>query len=179
MVQKPLPTMIYFIKGGQTKIITLRLTNTENKNPFADFDPIFEMRKKEADIFYSELQEGIETEDARNVQRQAYAGLLWSKQFYYFNVHQWLKGDPAQPPPPDGRKTGRNQHGIIWIIRILSACRTNGNIHGMRPGIFVFTQLLSYLLIQVSPDPSYFCSPGNGICIPTVSCQLMNGLSEM
>ena len=97
-----------FIKGGQTKTITLRLTNTENKNPFDDFDLIFEMRKKEADIFYDDLQEGIETEDARNVQRQAYAGLLWSKQFYYFNVHQWLKGDPAQPPPPNGRQTGRN-----------------------------------------------------------------------
>jgi hypothetical protein len=96
------------IKGGQTKIITFRLTNTENKNPFADFDSIFEQRKKEADIFYGDLQEGIETEDARNVQRQAYAGLLWSKQFYYFNVHQWLKGDPAQPPPPHGRQAGRN-----------------------------------------------------------------------
>jgi hypothetical protein len=96
------------IKGNQSKIITLRLSGTENKNPFMDFDSIFEMRKKEADIFYSALQDGIETEDARNVQRQAYAGLLWSKQFYYFNVHQWLKGDPAQPPPPSGRNAGRN-----------------------------------------------------------------------
>ncbi len=96
------------IKGNESKIITLRLSATENKNPFTDFDSIFEMRKKEADIFYNTLQEGIETEDARNVQRQAYAGLLWSKQFYYFNVHQWLKGDPAQPPPPQERYSGRN-----------------------------------------------------------------------
>jgi len=97
-----------FIKGSQSKIITFRLSGSENKNPFTDFDSIFEMRKKEADIFYDILQDGIETEDARNVQRQAYAGLLWSKQFYYFNVHQWLKGDPAQPPPPYGRHAGRN-----------------------------------------------------------------------
>jgi hypothetical protein len=97
-----------FIKGGQSKIITLRLTKTENKNPFTDFDSIFDLRKKEADIFYNTLQDGIESEDARNVQRQAYAGLLWSKQFYYFNVHQWLKGDPAQPSPPPGRHAGRN-----------------------------------------------------------------------
>ena len=96
------------IKGSQSKIITLRLTSRENKNPFMDFDPIFDLRKKEADIFYNVLQDGIETEDARNVQRQAYAGLLWSKQFYYFNIHLWLKGDPAQPPPPEGRNSGRN-----------------------------------------------------------------------
>ncbi|HXB30504.1 MAG TPA: hypothetical protein VNW49_11830, partial [Puia sp.] len=96
------------IKGNESKIIILRLSAIENKNPFTDFDSIFEMRKKEADIFYNTLQEGIETEDARNVQRQAYAGLLWSKQFYYFNVHQWLKGDPAQPPPPQERYSGRN-----------------------------------------------------------------------
>ena len=96
------------IKGCQSKIIKLRLSCKENKNPFSDFDTIFDLRKREADIFYNNLQEGIETDDARNVQRQAYAGLLWSKQFYYFNVHQWLKGDPAQPPPPYGRHTGRN-----------------------------------------------------------------------
>jgi len=96
------------IKGGQTKIITLRLTNTRNNSPFADFDAIFDLRKKEADIFYDSLQDGIKSTDARNVQRQAYAGLLWSKQFYYFNIHQWLTGDPSQPPPPHERHAGRN-----------------------------------------------------------------------
>jgi len=97
------------IPGRKEKRITLRLSKTENKNPFGDFDSIFNLRKQEADIFYDELQTGIESEDARNVQRQAYAGLLWSKQFYYFNVHQWLTGDPAQPPPPPNRHSGRNR----------------------------------------------------------------------
>ena len=92
--------MISSSKGVSPHSIQLRLTNKENKNPFADFDSIFEKRKQEADLFYAEVQKGIESDDARNVQRQAYAGLLWSKQFYYFNIHQWLKGDPAQPPPP-------------------------------------------------------------------------------
>ncbi len=96
------------IKGGQTKIIALRLTNTNNINPFADFETIFNLRKQEADIFYDALQDGIVSDDARNVQRQAYAGLLWSKQFYYFDIHQWLKGDPSQPPPSHERKAGRN-----------------------------------------------------------------------
>jgi Glycosyl hydrolase family 63 C-terminal domain len=98
-----------FIKTNQSKIIRLRLSGTENKNPFSDFDAIFEARKKEADIFYGDLQAGMETEDLRNVQRQAYAGLLWSKQFYYFNIYQWLKGDPAQPPPPHSRHDKRNR----------------------------------------------------------------------
>ncbi len=96
------------IKGGQSHTIQLRLTNTENNNAFSDFESIFDKRKQEADLFYAEIQTGIESEDARNVQRQAFAGLLWSKQFYYFNIHQWLAGDPAQPPPPHIRHTGRN-----------------------------------------------------------------------
>jgi Glycosyl hydrolase family 63 C-terminal domain len=96
------------VNAGLTNVIRLRLSGTENKDAFRDFDSIFEKRKQEADLFYAGVQEGIESEDARNVQRQSYAGLLWSKQFYYFNVYQWLKGDPAQPPPPSGRWAGRN-----------------------------------------------------------------------
>ena len=97
------------VPAGRSAVITLRLTKTETHNPFEDFNKTFVQRKKEADLFYSEIQEGIESEDARNVQRQAFAGLLWSKQFYYFNIHQWLKGDPAQPEPPAERKKGRNR----------------------------------------------------------------------
>ena len=97
------------VKAYQSKEIILRLSGANNKNPFADFDQIFDLRKKETDIFYGDLQTGMETEDLRNVQRQAYAGLLWSKQFYYFNVYQWLKGDPAQPPPPHARHGKRNR----------------------------------------------------------------------
>ena len=96
------------IKSGGSKTIQLRLSNTENKIAFSDFNSIFDLRKKEADLFYEEVQEGIVSEDARNVQRQAFAGLLWSKQFYYFDVHQWITGDPSQPPPAHHRHTGRN-----------------------------------------------------------------------
>jgi hypothetical protein len=96
------------LQAGHSVSLMLRLTNTENRIPFADFNLIFDQRKKEADLFYDEIQKGIQSEDARNVQRQAFAGLLWSKQFYYFNIDQWLKGDPAQPEPPPQRKKGRN-----------------------------------------------------------------------
>ncbi|MFI5155887.1 MAG: glucosidase [Chitinophagales bacterium] len=94
--------------GGSTSI-RLRLTNKgHHLQAFADFENIFNQRKAEADQFYSELQENIPDEDARLVQRQAFAGMLWSKQFYYYDVQEWLKGDPGQPPPPAERLAGRN-----------------------------------------------------------------------
>ena len=55
---------------------------------------------READAFYADLQAGLDDPDARHVQRQAFAGMIWSKQFYHYDVPRWLEGDPAQPPPP-------------------------------------------------------------------------------
>lgn len=75
---------------------------------FADFDAIFTQRRSEADEFYAALQHEITDADARNVQRQAFAGMIWSKQFYYYDVPEWLRGDPTEPPPPPERKLGRN-----------------------------------------------------------------------
>ncbi len=72
------------------------------------FDATVEQRKAEADEYYAHLQRHIPDPDARRVQRQALAGLVWSKQFYCYDVRAWLKGDPAQPPPPPHRRAGRN-----------------------------------------------------------------------
>ncbi len=77
---------------------------------FEDFDEILEQRISEADEFYNDITPAELSNDARNVQRQAYAGILWSKQFYHYVVEQWLEGDPAMPKPPDSRLTGRNSH---------------------------------------------------------------------
>jgi hypothetical protein len=76
---------------------------------FADFDAIVATRRAEADAFYAHLQHDMPDADARLVQRQALAGLLWSKQLYCYDVPQWLAGDPAQPPPPRERRGGRNR----------------------------------------------------------------------
>jgi hypothetical protein len=73
------------------------------------YESIFLARRKEANEFYSLRAPKEISEDARNVQRQAFAGLLWSKQFYHFDVRTWLEGDPAGPRPPESRKKGRNQ----------------------------------------------------------------------
>lgn len=100
------------IQGGKSHTVLLRLSAIPLKNPFANFNRIFAERIIEANDFYSELQAGITNEDSKNIQRQALAGMLWSKQFYYFNISQWLKGDPAQPAPPKERLNGRNKE---WL----------------------------------------------------------------
>jgi hypothetical protein len=97
------------IAPGATETITLRLTNSEVAEPFRDAEQVLSMRQAEADAFYNS-QFGAESmsEDERRVQRQAFAGMLWSKQFYYYEVEEWLDGDPSGPQPPGGRKHGRN-----------------------------------------------------------------------
>ncbi|MBP7825455.1 MAG: glucosidase [Verrucomicrobia bacterium] len=103
------------VAPGQSAAIRLRLVAanaqsglTSNRNAFADFDEILTQRQSEADDFYAELQKEITDEDERRIQRQAFAGLIWSKQFYYYDVRDWLNGDPGLPPPPPARKQGRN-----------------------------------------------------------------------
>ncbi len=100
------------IPTGGSKQIRLRLTKVAKKDanakPFADFDAVFKQCIAEADEFYAELQCDISDADARNVQRQAFAGMIWSKQFFYYDVREWLKGDPGQFPPPAERRHGRN-----------------------------------------------------------------------
>lgn len=88
---------------------TVRLRFSKNaKNGFGDFDTIFNARMAEADAFYKDIQKGNTNADSIMVQRQAYAGMLWTKQFYYYDVHHWLTGDPAEPMPPAQRQTARN-----------------------------------------------------------------------
>ncbi len=99
------------IGAGSSASVRLRLTADAPKSHmenFADFDDVFAERIREADRFYAEIQHSIEGEDARAVQRQAFAGLLWSKQSYHYDVAQWLEGDPSQPAPPPERRRGRN-----------------------------------------------------------------------
>jgi hypothetical protein len=93
--------------GGSGRLRT-RLSPAGRTSGLDDFDRIFGQRRAEADEFYAELQQDIADPDARLVQRQALAGLLWSKQFYYFDIPEWLNGDPLQPTPPAARRHGRN-----------------------------------------------------------------------
>jgi hypothetical protein len=93
---------------GQSHVVRLRLSNRALGEPFDGFEKTFEQRIAEADEFYRDLNAFPVSDDERLVQRQAFAGLLWSKQFYNYIIHDWLQGDPLQPPPPASRKHGRN-----------------------------------------------------------------------
>ncbi|MGE4182786.1 MAG: glucosidase [Limisphaerales bacterium] len=97
-------------RGGQWKVP--RAASTESRENWDDFEAVFALRRREADAFYAGIQEGIGDPDARLVQRQAFAGMIWSKQFFHFDVALWLRGDPGNPPPPPERRGGRNRD---WV----------------------------------------------------------------
>lgn len=109
------------IPAGGEATIRLRLTNKEfsTQKPsakrnrkgisaFRDFDAVFKKRIAEANEFYAAITPQNLSDDAKSVQRQAFAGMLWSRQFYFYVVRDWLSGDAAMPKPPQERLTGRN-----------------------------------------------------------------------
>ncbi|HEY4111389.1 MGH1-like glycoside hydrolase domain-containing protein [Puia sp.] len=96
------------VPGGGSTTFRLRLSRRSTGDPFADFESVFTERIRETDEFYAGIQKDMPDVDHRRVQRQAFAGMLWNKQLYIYNVEDWLKGDPGQPPPPAQRLKGRN-----------------------------------------------------------------------
>jgi hypothetical protein len=102
------------LNPGETWVVRLRLSDLSTlTNPFGpEFETIVNQRVGEANEFYHRITPFSLTDDRRQIQRQAFAGMLWSKQFYNFVVHDWLNGDPGQPPPSPDRRQGRNRD---WI----------------------------------------------------------------
>ncbi|MBS1718034.1 MAG: glucosidase [Armatimonadetes bacterium] len=93
----------------ETQVVRLRLKEGDAKPVDAnDIDQLFATRTQEADEFYKNVAGDAPTEAAQ-LQRQAFAGLIWSKQYYHFDVARWLDGDPGEPPPPPERTQGRNK----------------------------------------------------------------------
>ncbi len=106
------------IAGGRSHVVKLRLTNKKGGNPFnRDFDQMFRQRVAEADAFYAQFAPTHPVSDAISVQRQAFAGLLWNKQYYNYELETWLNGDSGQPPPPESRKNGRNNEWTYLFNR--------------------------------------------------------------
>jgi hypothetical protein len=97
------------IKGGETKTIYCRLTNQFEERPFnLGFENIFTIRKQEANDFYQKILPANISDDLKNIQRKALAGVLWSKQFYHFDVEHWLNNSDGLTPVNDGKLKGRN-----------------------------------------------------------------------
>jgi Mannosylglycerate hydrolase MGH1-like glycoside hydrolase domain len=103
------PMYEFNIEPHSSVTIKLRLSKNEiDQNPFGeDFDALFNVRIYEANEFYNEVTTAKDN-DQRNIQRQSFAGMLWSKQYFNIDIPRWLNGDPGQIPPPEQRKTGRN-----------------------------------------------------------------------
>ncbi len=112
----------YTLEPQESKVI--RLWFVENTDDLtlepAAFDALFTTRQQEADTFYEQITPDLPP-DLRLIQRQAFAGLLWNKQFYHFDVKTWLTGDPNFAPPPASHKTVRNSHwSHVYTSEILS-----------------------------------------------------------
>jgi hypothetical protein len=111
---KASPHYLLTCAPGSTHTIRLRLTDAPSiKEPFGpQFETILRTRQREADEFYRRITPFPLSDELRTIQRQAFAGLLWNKQYYHYVVEEWLSGDPAGPPPPQARQQGRNHE---WI----------------------------------------------------------------
>ncbi len=99
------------LPAGGARVVRLRFFAADQAPPALfgpGFEQIFAQRIAEADEFHQRCAPASLSEEERRVVRQARAGLLWSKQFYYYVVREWLEGDPAEPPPPPARQLGRN-----------------------------------------------------------------------
>ncbi|MBC7794512.1 MAG: glucosidase, partial [Clostridia bacterium] len=104
------------LAAGETKQLQLRLTRLDvskkkrfpKKSVFDDAETVITARKSDADEFYEARASAKMNDDEKEVVRQAYAGLIWCKQFYQYVVKDWLEGDPSQPTPPAGHQSGRN-----------------------------------------------------------------------
>ncbi len=97
------------VEAGATKIIYCRLSNKSHESPFGvGFDRVFATRKEQADEFYSTIFQQSASKELINIQRQAFAGLLWSKQYYHYDVERWLGTTDGLTPVNDGKKFGRN-----------------------------------------------------------------------
>ncbi len=103
------PVYNYTIDGGKTKTIYCRLCSKPHDNPFSgNIESVFIERKQQADDFYASFLHPDTPKDLLNIQRQAFSGLLWSKQFYQYDVERWLSTSDGITPVNNGKKHGRN-----------------------------------------------------------------------
>ncbi len=136
------------VQPGASQVIRLRLTdlapaelardNGKSAKPFADFDDVFKTRRKEADEFYAIVVPKSLNADQANVMRQALAGMLWSKQFYHYDVDKWLEERGCDPFKESRKQRRATNTGTTCITAMSFPCRTSGSIPGTRPGIWPF-----------------------------------------
>ena len=152
------------VPPGQTAELRLRLRQAANRagKPAAsaaaalgkDFDQVMAQRKAEADEFYAELTPASASADEALVLRQASAGMLWSKQLFYYDVARWLDGDPTQPSRPGCARPGGTPSGGTSTGSTSSRCRISGSTRGSRPGTWRSTRSFWPTWTRRSPSTS-------------------------
>ena len=116
------------VEPGETQLIWLRLSDAAQlEQPFGDFAALLHQRQQEADDLYQTVTPFAMPEAERVVQRQAFAGLLWGKQFYAFDVDRWQQDDPTMPPPPAARESTFRQSAVIIgdVVAVPSVSKAN------------------------------------------------------
>ena len=109
------------VAAGGSTVVTLRLTDRAQRAPLQDIEVTVRTRKQEADAFYAGIHPPGASEDEKRIQRQAFAGMMWTKQNYIFDVDKWLQGDNPHSPPPPHRGEVRNKHWRhLNSMRVLS-----------------------------------------------------------
>ncbi|MBK6425359.1 MAG: glucosidase [Blastocatellia bacterium] len=109
------------VPAGGSVVVRLRLSDAELSDPISDVDAVMSLRLGEADEFYETIHPDTASDEEKLVQRQAIAGMLWSKQIYLYDVGLWLEGDNPDIPPPAARHKGRNVHWQhLNSMRVLS-----------------------------------------------------------
>jgi len=109
------------IPAGQKQTVLLRLTDRKISGALQDVEAVIAQRKAEADAFYQGIHPASATEEEKAIQRQAFAGMIWNKQIYIYDVGAWIEGDNPKKPPSKGHKTKRNVHWRHMIsMRIFS-----------------------------------------------------------
>ena len=125
-------------QGGNGKATAEDITPIDPLGP--SFESTMRRREAEADEFYAALRREGGTDDEQRIMRQAFAGMLWSKQYYGYNVARWLDGDPGLPPPPAERKTAGTRPGGTSTRPTSCRCPIPGSTRGSRPGTWRSTR---------------------------------------
>ena len=109
------------IPPGASQVVYFRYSPQALDAPFDDAETIFEQRLQEADAFYGDMETALCSDDEIRIQRQAFAGLMWTKQFYHYSVEKWIHGDKLGPAPPESRKYGRNHNWMhLYNLDVIS-----------------------------------------------------------
>ena len=128
------------VPAGGSQTVRLRLAAARADKAFGDFENIVKSRIADADEFYARITPASLNEDERRVHRQALAGMLWGKQYYYFDLDRWLQEHKSHPLLESARRGTRNTEWFHMLNADVISCRTSGSIRGMRRGTWRSTR---------------------------------------